>query len=242
MKASELVQKHIDVAKNYKTVYMWGVFGAPVTEQLILEKASQYPSWYTAQRQAAFRALIGKGYFGFDCVNLTKGLLWGWNGNKSAYYGGAKYVANGVPDVSADGMIAKCKDISATGWDKLLPGEGLWMHGHWGLYIGDGLAVECTPAWKNCVQITAVGNIGQKAGYNVRQWSKHGKLPWIEYGVDSSKNSEIIINGKSYPIDRILVGGANYFAVRELIGVLNQAGVCNLQISNKGNIAVLTKK
>ena len=92
------------------------------------------------------------------------------------------------------------------------------------------------------MQITAVGNIGQKAGYNVRQWSKHGKLPWIEYGVDSSKNSEIIINGKSYPIDRILVGGANYFAVRELIGVLNQAGVCNLQISNKGNIAVLTKK
>ena len=41
MKASELVQKHVDVAKNYKTVYMWGVFGAPVTEQLIREKAAQ---------------------------------------------------------------------------------------------------------------------------------------------------------------------------------------------------------
>ena len=242
MKASELVQKHIDAAKNHKTVYMWGVFGAPVTESLIREKSAQYPSWYTAQRQAAFRALIGKGYFGFDCVNLTKGILWGWNGNKNAAYGGAKYAANGVPDVSADGMIAKCKDVSATGWDKLLPGEGLWMPGHWGLYIGDGLAVECTPAWENKVQITAVKNIGAKTGYNARTWTKHGKLPWVEYGIDGSKNSEIIINGKSYPIDRILVGGANYFAVREIVDVLNRAGVCSLQVSNRGNVAVLTSQ
>lgn len=29
MRASELVKKHIDVAKNYKTVYMWGCFGSP---------------------------------------------------------------------------------------------------------------------------------------------------------------------------------------------------------------------
>lgn len=242
MKASELVQKHIDVAKNYKTVYMWGVFGAPVTEQLIREKAAQYPSWYTPQRQAAFRALIGKGCFGFDCVNLTKGLLWGWNGNKNAYYGGAKYAANGVPDVSADGLIAKCKDVSATGWDKLLPGEGLWMPGHWGTYIGDGLAVECTPAWKNGVQITAVGNIGQKAGYNVRQWSKHGILPWVEYDAEPKKNSEIIVNGKSYPINRKLIDGANYFAVREIVDVLNRAGVCSLQVGNKGNVAVIASQ
>ena len=27
MRASELVKKHIDVAKHYKTVYMWGCFG-----------------------------------------------------------------------------------------------------------------------------------------------------------------------------------------------------------------------
>lgn len=238
MKASEFVQKHMDAAKNYKTVYMWGVFGAPVTEQLIKEKAAQYPAWYTTQRQAAFRALIGKGYFGFDCVNLTKGILWGWNGNANAAYGGAKYAANGVPDVSADGMIAKCTDVSAAGWDKMQPGEGLWMPGHWGVYIGDGLAAECTPAWENCVQITAVGNIGAKSGYNKRIWTKHGKLPWVEY--DAAKNSEIIINGKRYPINRMLIGGANYFAVRELVGVLNTAGVCNLQISNQGSIAVLT--
>lgn len=170
MRASELVKKHIDVAKNYKTVYMWGCFGSPVTDGIITEKANQYPDWYDAAKQARFRGLIGKGYFGFDCVNLTKGILWGWNGNKNAYHGGARYAGNAVPDVSADGMIAKCKDVSASGWDKLVPGEGLWLPGHWGLYIGDGLAVECTPIWDNGVQITCVGNIGLKGGYNSRVW------------------------------------------------------------------------
>ena len=129
MKASELVRRHIDAAKNYKTVYMWGCFGSPVTNGIITEKANQYPDWYGAAKQASLRNLIGKGYFGFDCVNLTKGILWGWNGNKNAYHGGARYAGNTVPDVSADGMIAKCKDVATTGWDKLVPGEGLWMPG-----------------------------------------------------------------------------------------------------------------
>lgn len=243
MTPAELVKRHIDVAKNYKTVYMWGCFGFPVTESILREKAAQYPSWYTAAKQAELRRFIGKGYFGFDCVNLTKGILWGWNGNLNAVYGGAKYAANGVPDVSADGMIALCKNVSTSNWSSMVPGEGLWGPGHWGLYIGDGLAVECTPAWKNGVQITAVGNIGTKAGYNTRTWTKHGRLPYVDYGgTETEKNAEIIINGKTYPIDRLLVGGKNYFAIREVVDVLNQSGVCSLEVSNKGNIAVLNSK
>lgn len=194
MKASELVRRHIDVAKNYKTVYMWGCFGSPVSETIIDEKSHQYPDWYTGGRVTYLRSLIGKVVYGFDCVNLTKGILWGWNANKNAYYGGARYASNSVPDVSADGMIAKCKDVSTTGWDKLIPGEGLWMPGHWGTYIGDGLAVECTPIWDNGVQITAVQNIGTKAGYHARNWQKHGKLPWVEY--DTVKVDEAVEEAK----------------------------------------------
>ena len=41
MTAKELVAKVLDVAKNYKTVYMWGVFGAPVTESVISGKTRQ---------------------------------------------------------------------------------------------------------------------------------------------------------------------------------------------------------
>ena len=49
------------------------------------------------------------------------------------------------------------------------------------MYIGNGLAVECSPRWANNVQITAVGNIGKKNGYNTRMWKKHGHLPYVTY-------------------------------------------------------------
>ena len=120
--------------------------------------------------------------FGFDCVNLIKGILWGWNGDKNKNYGGAKYKVNGVPDTSADGMIRLCNNVS-TDFSNIQPGEAVWTNGHIGVYIGDGLAVECTPAWKNCVQITACNN--PKSGYNTRKWKKHGKLPYIQYDNDA---------------------------------------------------------
>lgn len=188
MTNKEFVEKHIDVAKNYNTVYMWGCFGNPLTASLLSEKTTQYPSWYNVTRQNQFKQLIGKQYYGFDCVNLTKAILWGWCGKFNTYAGGAAYNIYGVPDINADGMIAKCKEVSSTNWNDMLPGEGLWMPGHWGVYIGDGLAVECTPAWKNCVQITAVGNIGAKSGYPTRKWQKHGKLPWIQYEETTEQN------------------------------------------------------
>ena len=132
--------------------------------------------------------------FGFDCVNLIKGLLWGWSGDTGKTYGGAKYASNGVPDTNADGMIQLCKEVS-TDFSKIEVGEAVWLKGHIGVYIGDGLAVESTPAWKNCVQVTAVHNIGKKSGYKGRKWTKHGKLPFVSYDASetpaASENSEI---------------------------------------------------
>lgn len=95
------------------------------------------------------------------------------------------HAVNGVPDIGADTMITKCKNVSTTGWANMEVGEALWVKGHIGVYIGNGLAVECTPAWKNRVQVTSVGNIGAKAGYNTRTWSKHGKLPYVTYTGES---------------------------------------------------------
>jgi hypothetical protein len=118
--------------------------------------------------------------FGFDCVCLIKGLLWGWSGDASKIYGGAGYAINNVPDIGTEQMIAVCKDVS-TNFSKIEVGELLWMNGHVGIYIGNGLSVECTPAWNGCVQVSAVHNIGKKSGYNGRKWTKHGKLPYVSY-------------------------------------------------------------
>lgn len=180
MKNTELVERVIDIATNYKTVYMWGVFGSPVSEDIIRKKTAQYGSWYNATRVAFFRSLIGRGYFAFDCVNLVKAILWGWTGDKNATYGGARYATNGVPDASANGFFQRCQNITDR-FGNLKPGAALWMPGHFGVYIGDGKAVECTPIWKNGVQITAVGNIGKIAGLNTRTWAKTGTIPYIEY-------------------------------------------------------------
>lgn len=180
MKSSELVAKVIDIAKHYKTLYVMGCFGAPLTDTNKARYIKNHSYNMAATRTSMIMAATAD-TFGFDCVNLIKAVLWGWTGDKTKSYGGAKYGSNGVPDTNANGMIAKCKDATASGWDKVDPGEVVWTSRHIGVYIGDGLAVECTPRWRNCVQITAVGNIGKKNGYNTRMWKKHGHLPYVTY-------------------------------------------------------------
>lgn len=179
MKSTDFIAKLKEIATKHKTLYVMGCFGAPMTAA----NKKRYTNNHTYNKQAARTKMINAASadtFGFDCVCLIKGVLWGWNGDTSKVYGGAGYAINGVPDIGADTMITKCSGVS-TDFSNIVPGEAVWMPGHIGVYIGDGLAVECTPKWDNKVQITAVANIGTKAGYNPRKWTKHGKLPYIEY-------------------------------------------------------------
>lgn len=184
MKASELINKLYDIANNYKTLYVMGCFGAPMTAS----NKKRYTNNHDYNRKAERTKMINAASadtFGFDCCNLIKGILWGWSGSASKVYGGATYASNGVPDLSADGMIQKCKNVT-TDFSNIIPGEAVWCKGHIGVYVGDGLAIECTPAWKNRVQITAVRNIQAKDGYNNRTWTKHGIMPWVEYDVKTT--------------------------------------------------------
>lgn len=181
MKASDFVAKLKDIATNYKTLYVMGCFGAPMTAA----NKKRYIDHHPYNKQPARVKLINAASadtFGFDCVCLIKGVLWGWTGDKSKVYGGAKYATKGVPDVDANTMINLCSEVS-TDFSKIEVGEAVWTNGHIGVYIGNGLAVECTPAWKNRVQITACNC--SKPGYNTRKWKKHGKLPYIDYTVTS---------------------------------------------------------
>lgn len=178
--AKELAAACEDVARNYKTLYVYGCFGAPMTAA---NKARYCADPKNESRIALIQAASAD-TFGFDCVCLIKGLLWGWNGDASKIYGGASYISNGVPDINADQMIQVCRDVS-TDFSTVLVGEAVWMSGHIGVYIGNGLAVECTPKWDNRVQISAVGNIGAKAGCHSRKWTKHGKIPYVTYETEN---------------------------------------------------------
>lgn len=53
-------------------------------------------------------------------------------------------------------MITKCAELS-TDLSKIEIGEAVWLSGH----IGDGLAVECSPAWKNGARQTLPTTVAQ---------------------------------------------------------------------------------
>ncbi len=186
MNNTEFTQKLKSIAENYKTLYVMGCFGAPLNAA----NKSKYCTNHSYNKKPARTAMIkaaDENTFGFDCVNLIKAVLWGWSGDKTKAYGGAKYASNGVPDISADGMIGKCQNVSSD-FSDLEIGEAVWMPDHIGIYIGEGLAVECSPSWKNGVQITACNR--NTGGYNRRNWVKHGKLPYITYEKRNAKMLE----------------------------------------------------
>lgn len=189
MNSTEFIKKLKDVADNYKTVYANGMFGQPITKSIVEQKAKQLPKWYGKNNNKEnILALVGKGYFGFDCVCLIKGLLWDWNGDSSKTNGGAVYGSNNVPDIGADEMIEVCKDVS-TDFKNIQPGEAVWTKGHIGVYIGNGKVIECTPKWNNDVQYSSLANLGYTSG-NSRTWSKHGKLPYIKYETAENKATD----------------------------------------------------
>lgn len=175
--AAQLVEKCKEIALEHKTVYVLGAWGWPMTKAAQQRcMAEQSFNW---QRQSKLQQLDSC-TFGFDCVGLIKGILWGWDGNHGKSYGGAGYACNGVPDINADQMIEVCNGVS-TDFTKIQEGCVVWSPGHIGVYIGGGLTVECTHRWADGVQITYVENIGEQPGYCGRKWTKHGKLPYVAY-------------------------------------------------------------
>lgn len=132
----------------------------------------------TVHRPGGIGAPTGDGGFAFDCSGLIKSDLWGWKGRRHHPNGGAIFCANGMPDVNANEMIGMCRDVSSD-FSEIQVGELVWLEGHVGLYVGDGLAAEATPLWKNGVQLTACNC--DREGYPRRDWTKHGKFPFIYY-------------------------------------------------------------
>ena len=171
-KNDEFIKRLKDIQAS-KTIYCSGMWGQEIAESIIATKAKQYPNWYTAERQAKLRRLIGQGYHGFDCVCLIKSVLWG--------YLNQKYASNGVPDFGADSIMNYCTNVSSDmSASNIQAGEALWMKGHVGIYIGNGKVVECTSAWTSNVLISNL---------SARKWLKHGKLKWIDYSNSSTNTS-----------------------------------------------------
>lgn len=197
MKVNDFISKAKDIANNYNTLYVMGCFGAPMTST----NKNRYTNNHSYNKQTSRTNMIinaSVDTFGFDCVCLIKGILWGWNGNKNHVYGGAVYCSNGVPDVGADQIMNYCTNIS-TNFNSIVAGELVHMSGHVGIYIGNGEVVECTPAWKNQVQITKLSQ---------RKWLNHGKLKYIDYFTSTSSTvNNTNVSGDTHQLALDVIAG-----------------------------------
>lgn len=173
----ELAAAAVAAVENFDTLYVNGCFGAPLTQANKARWKKEQAYNRRADRAAKLDAATAD-TFGFDCVCFIKGLLWGWSGDKSQPYGGAQYASGGVPDITEGAMIEACRGVSMD-FSHLEVGEVVWLPGHIGIYVGDGLVAECTPAWSDGCQLTACNR--SVSGYPRRDWVKHGKLPWLTY-------------------------------------------------------------
>jgi len=173
----------LNLALTKPSVYMWGCFGHSIdygSGLIITQKAAQYYSWYTNEKIAYLQAMVGQGRFGFDCVNLIKGILWGWSAKLTDFSGGAAYGTQGVPDTNANGFFNLCTGKSSN-FSNVPVGAILWTPGHVGVYRGNNEAVECTPRWSDGNQVTGVRNRGDYRTKS-RTWTQWGLAPYIDYG------------------------------------------------------------
>lgn len=179
MTSKELVEKAIATYK-LPTQYLSGGYGCRLGKD-----------WYdkTYSWNKANAKKIEEKYntnpitFGFDCVCLIKGILWGFEGVSNEPYGGAVY--DSKTDYSVSEMMRTCPDLS-TDFDNIDEGELVFLgNSHTGIYIGNGEVIESTPAWKCCVQRTLLPsrNTTNYEKLPVRKWDMHGHSSLIDYGI-----------------------------------------------------------
>lgn len=180
MKVDQFCRTAEDIARNYRTQYRLGGIGEHDGDL-----------WY------------------FDCVGLIKSIIWGWCGDLNYSRGGAVYASNGLPDVGANKLFEDyCYDKS-TDFTKIEKGELVWMDGHIGIYIKDGIivpvpngrqVVEATSAWDDKVLISDLGMNGERTsnGRQVYRWTHHGKFKCVDYSKPTYKykvGQQVILNG-----------------------------------------------
>lgn len=111
-----------------------------------------------------------------DCSGVIKAIFWGYPKGK------CQYASNGLKDINANTMIKNCSSTS-TDFSKIVKGAIVWLDGHIGIYVGNGIVIESTPKWKNGIQKTYCKGspYSNSNKLNERKWTKWGKFKLVEY-------------------------------------------------------------
>lgn len=166
MKTAQGLVEYVQKAFKDGWVYWYGTTGKKCTQDLLNQKARQYPKHYTSDRMATYKRHIAEGRYCADCINLAKGFMW-----LDEETGRQVYASNNCPDTNADGMYnrAKVKGNISTMPDE--PGIMLHMAGHAGVYVGEGKVIEAR-GFNYGVVMTELSK---------RKWLHWYRLPCITY-------------------------------------------------------------
>ena len=144
--------------------YVWGTFGQVLTESLLEQKISQYPSGVGDKEE-----LIREKWLGgrtADCVGLIKSYGWLDADDLRIRYG-----SGGMPDIGADAMYYNAQVKGTLDTMPETPGLAVWRSGHIGVYVGDGEVIEAMG--------TAYGVVRTQMAD--RSWSAWLEIPYISY-------------------------------------------------------------
>ena len=196
--------------------YWYGTFGQTASASLLASKRNQYPQYYKQSKyKVVFTTQYGKRVH--DCVGLIKGYLWSNSPTATPKY-------NVAQDVSANGMLAKCKEKGSISTMPDIEGVLVFMDGHVGVYIGGGYVIEAQGHDEGVV----------KTALKSRKWKNWGKCPYITYEeakTNTSKKSveEIakeVIAGKgdwgtgTTRKNKLTAAGYNYTEVQKKVNEL----------------------
>lgn len=136
------------------------------------------------------------GKVSWDCWNMPKSLIWGWQEDEAPGYYCYQPGLYGLDDLTGGGIMAVCDGVSGD-FSKVIQSEFLLTADkkHAGMFVdefADRLGqlcnvVECTTSWNEWRVIGSwVDPDGTrrncKGGIVSKAWAQHGQLPWIDYG------------------------------------------------------------
>ena len=127
--------KWAEYAADKEWGYVYGTYGTVLSESMLTAKMEQYPDEVATKEQFIRDTWLGKRTA--DCVGLIKGYGWFNTVSQETVIG-----ANGMQDLSANGMYDAATVKGEISTIPETPGLAVWKDGHIGIYIGDGNVVE----------------------------------------------------------------------------------------------------
>lgn len=153
---------HVEYCLTCPTVYGWGGLMRILTVPYLLQLANMYPDKYPPTLVKKYKELSNKTYL-CDCVGLIKSY---WFGGVNSPNYNLKY------DCNTNGMFAAAPTKGKIESMPEIPGLGVYIPGHVGVYMGDGKVIECTTMYGGGVVCTKLPE---------RKWTHWFQIPYTKY-------------------------------------------------------------